>query len=217
MAWDVLTSADYGADVILTEATATALYDNPRAMAQRESSTPSLVQVPVRAYYVTGTGATWTIPSGVTAFNVIVQGGGGGSGGAGGASTVTYNSVTYTGNGGAQGVNGAAVAGGTASGGDLNIKGQDGVGSAATVAGSSMFGHGGLAISGTDITSNGTGCGSGGALSTNAGPTSLAGAAGGTCYKRIVVVGGQTTATYTVGAAGTGTATGGSGLVIFEY
>lgn len=214
MTWDVLDNDDLGPDKILTTGTANALYGNPRAMAQRESGTPSFVQVPVREYKTTGTGATWTIPDGVTAFNIIVQGGGGGAGGAGGASSFVYNSVTYTGNGGAAGSNGVLVAGGTATGGDVNVDGQAGDGTGSPRGGSSMLGHGGIGSS-----APGTGYGAGGSRST-VGPVVLAGGGGGTCYKRIAVVPGQTTATYTVGAAGaasSGDGPGAAGVIIIEY
>ncbi len=178
-----------------------AIRDNSAAMAERATGAP-VVQVPARAYYVTGTGATWTIPDNVTAFTMYITGAGGGGsdgvspGSAGGNSTCTYNSVTYTGGGGAGSPTIGSGAGGTASGGDANITGQSGAGGGNAL--SAGFGGGS--------------CGYGGLGG---------GGAGALCIKRVAVVVGQTTVTYTVGGGGAaggspGTA-GGAGLIIFEY
>lgn len=202
-----------GADKIARTATAVALYDNPKAIAERGTSAP-IVQVPIREYKTSGTGATWTIPAGVTAFNVYVGGGCGGSGGTPTASTVVYNGVTYTGGAGGNGAfpgtgsGGAGGAGGTASGGNRNITGQGGTpGGTQGVSGVPIGGTGGQrpliggnGAKGDDGVLNYGGQGGGGA--------------GGVCVARILVVSGQTTATYTIGAGGTGAD---GGLVIFEY
>jgi phage tail tape-measure protein len=135
-AYDTLTVDDTGADKILTTGTMQAVDQNPVSIAQRGTNAP-LVQPPVREYKTSGTGATWTIPTGVTAFRMYVTGGGGGGADngagastAGGNSTATYNSVTYTGGGGSGGAlaagGGAGGIGGTATNGDENNNGQTG-------------------------------------------------------------------------------------------
>lgn len=208
--YDTLTVDDTGADKILTTGTMQAVDQNPVSIAQRGTNAP-LVQPPVREYKTSGTSATWTIPTGVTAFTIVGQGGGGG----GGASTVVYNGVTYTANaGGTYSGSDGSAAGGTATNGDINITGGNGYGRGdgsgtvyASIGGSSILGNGGNFGSGT-----GYGAGSGGA-SYFGGATNVGGG-GGYFKKRIEVVPGQTSATYTVGAAGTyGTA----GVVVFEY
>lgn len=205
--YDTLTSDDTGADKILTTGTVVALDQNPVSIAQRGTSAPR-VQVPVREYKTSGTGATWTIPDGVTAFTLIgVGAGGGGAGGGGGgngsSTTATYNGVTYTANGGT-GQPGASnnVTGGTASNGDENMTGQSGCGS--------VPGVGGLAaVGGSSYGAGGDGAQGGGS-------------GGGTFRVRVAVVSGQTTVTYTVpssgGTAGTaGGVAGKPGLLIIEY
>lgn len=156
--------------------------------------------VPTREYKTTGTAATWTIPAGVTAFNIYVIGGGGGTGGSPADSTVTYNSVTYTGGAGSNAA-GSGGAGGAASGGDLNLSGQRGGAENPTF---SLTGNGGMAAM---FGGSSYGAGANGSSSSGGGGA-------GTAIKRIVVVPGQTTATYTVGAGGTGA---GGGLIVFEY
>lgn len=178
------------------------LRDNVLAIIGRDGG--PIVQVPVREYKTSGTAATWTIPAGVTAFNIYVGGGCGGTGGSPGSnSTVVYNGVTYTGGAGSSGAGVTGGAGGTATNGDINITGQrgatggtDGAGGA----GGTRAVWGGAGANGTDGAFGSSGGGGAGA--------------GGMCVKRIVVVPGQTTATYTVGAGGTGAD---GGLIIFEY
>ena len=199
--YDTLTTDDTGADKILTTGTVTALDQNPVSIAQRGTSAPR-VQVPVREYKTSGTAATWTIPAGVTAFTIYVIGGGGGTGGTPADSTVTYNSITYTGSAGSNATTDTGGAGGSASGGDLNLAGQRG---SPGVAIATESGSGGIAamFGGYSYGNGSTGAaGDGG------------GGAGGCCVKRIDVVVGQTSATYTVGAGGTGA---GGGLIVFEY
>lgn len=211
MAWDVLTSADYGADVILTEATATALYDNPRAMAQRESSTPSLVQVPVAVFSTAA--ASWTWADGATAATFYLQaaGGEGGDGGAngsnGGDTTITYNSVTYTANGGDGGADGSLPAtgrGGTGGTGDLVIRGKT---ANTGIGGDSYFGEGGGLLAPTN---GGGGGGNGGQ-----------GGSGGEMVRvRIAKVVGLNTVTISLGAGGTGSSAGqagAGGCILIEY
>lgn len=186
------------------------LRDNVLAIIGRDGG--PIVQVPVREYKTTGTGATWTIPAGVTAFNIYVGGGCGGNGGSPGASTVVYNGVTYTGGAGSNGSNGGAGgaggAGGTATNGDRNITGQSGgQGGTLGIDGNTKGGAGG-----TRAVWGGNGAtGTGGAFGNANGG---GGGGGGMCIKRLAVVSGQTTATYTVGAGGTGAD---GGLIIFEY
>ena len=215
--YDTLTTDDTGADKILTTGTMTALDQNPVSIAQRGTDAP-VVQVPVREYKTSGTGATWPIPDGVTAFNIILQGGGGGTNGDGGSTTFTYNSVTYTAAGGTKGTaNGPYGVGGTTTNGDTeSVSGQDGAAAGVVIGGSSMMGHGGvLSANGS---SSGSGYGQGSAFAA-VGPVVYAGGAGGTLRKRIAVVSGQTTGTFTVGAAGSAGAgaAGGAGLIIIEY
>ena len=199
-----------GADKIARTATAVALYDNPIAIAERGTDAP-IVQVAVREWKTSGTGATWTIPAGVTAFTIYVGGGCGGNGGSPAASTVTYNSVTYTGGAGSNGGNGTSGGGGnggnggTATNGDRNITGQRGSNgnydSGLEGGGGGMRAiWGGNGATGTDGSLGNGGRGGGGA--------------GGMCIKRLAVVTGQTTATYTVGAGGTDAD---GGLIVFEY
>lgn len=189
------------------------LRDNVLAIIGRDGG--PIVQVPVREYKYSGTAATWTIPAGVTAFNVIIQGGGGGDlTNPGGASSVTYNSITYTANGGAQGAGNIGGAGGTTSGnGDENHNGQNGVTQTGfAIGGSSLLGLGAAVQTGAFAT-GGTGAGGANGTSGNCG------GGGGYIKVRLEVVPGQTTATYTVGAGGVGGASGdgGDGVVIFEY
>lgn len=212
-AYDALTNDDTGADKILLTGTVQALDTNPVAIAQRGANAP-IVQVPVREWKTSGTGATWTIPAGVSAFWIYVGGGCGGNGGSPAASTVTYNSVTYTGGAGSNGGTsgdadgGKGGDGGTATGGDRNITGQRGSNGAPGGVGSGTVegGGGGMRAIWGGNGATGTDGGGNGARG--------GGGAGGMCIKRIVVVAGQTTATYTVGAGGTDAD---GGLVVFEY
>jgi hypothetical protein len=207
MAWDPLTGVDLDADVIVTEGTMNALYTNPTAMAKRESGTPAFVQVPVREYKTSGTAATWTIPDGVTAWNEIIIGGGaavtgGSSTQSGGASSTTYNSVTVTASGGSY-----LGAGGSGTNGDINFTGQNDV-----IGGDTPLGYGHCPR--TLVSADGRGYGAGASSSLG-----YASASGGIAIKRRVLVPGQTTVTYTVGAGGVASSsgTGGGGLIIFEY
>jgi hypothetical protein len=187
---------------------------------------------------ITGTGATFTLPtcnSVLPAYmEVEVVGGGGGppgsgttpgAGTAGNASNFIYNSVTYTANGGGTATAGngnAGGAGGTATGCDENITGGQGgpslsantVWTGATGGGTTLSpgGPGGQTNAPTGVAGNtntGAGGGAGGTSASVA--TSPAGGGGGTCRKTIVVVAGQTTATYTVGAVATGGTLGTTG------
>lgn len=157
-----------------------------------------------------GTAATWTWPSGVTAVEVTAVGGGGGlelglaSTVNGEDSSVVYDSVTYTASGGS----GSSGAGGTTSSGDINIPGMAGI---------SSSGEGGRSYLGMPqvpgVRANGVGYGSGASGSGSEG----AGGGGALFVKRIVRVSGLNTITYTVGAGGNSDYDGAAGVVIFKY
>lgn len=213
-AYDTLTTDDTGADKILTTSTVQALDTNPVAIAQRGANAP-IVQVPVREWKTSGTGATFNIPATVSAMNIYVGGGCGGNGGTPAASTVTYNGVTYTGNPGSNGGTsgdadgGKGGDGGTATGGDRNITGQRGSnGAPGGIGGGTGEGGGGgmraiwggNGATGTDGSFGNGGRGGGGA--------------GGMCVVRVAIDPSVLTATYTVGAGGTNAD---GGLVVFEY
>lgn len=139
---------------------------------------------------------TQVVPAGF-AFKATVQGGGSGSSqnpGAGGASSIVFNGVTVTANGGVLGANASA------SGGDLNISGTQGSASA---------GNGTYA--GACVTP--TGYGYGGPTNQNA-VNQFAGSSGATSIKWFPPASTQLTATITVGAAG---GNGTAGIVILEY
>lgn len=203
MAFDPLDLTDLGADVILTEATMLALYNNPQEIAKRGVSAP-VVQIPVRQYITTVGAGVWNWPDGVTAAEFTAAGGGGGTS-AGGASSVTYDAVTATANGGGFG-NHTTTAGGTASGGDLNVQGSYGV---STGGGRALLvpSEGGRSVGSPPV-----GFGAG-AVVTLPGATMI-GAGAGSFKKRLVRVPGQDTVTYVVGAAGGGAT---PGIIIIEY
>lgn len=207
--WTTLTDASFDPGEPATQAQGLALRDNPQAIAERATNAP-IVQVPVKEYKTTGTGATWNIPSGVTAFEVHVTGGGGAadSGGNGTDSTFTYDGTTVTGGlgyGGNAG-GGLGTTGGTATNGDLNINGGDG--GATSLA--NAFAPGGASVyGGGTTTANGPyGCGEG---VTNGN----GGGAGATAIKRFTVNPSVTSATYTVGTGGGSNA--GDGLIVIIY
>ncbi len=188
-----------------------------------------------------GSSSTFTLPTCNSALPLYMEidavGGGGsapgsgttpGTGTAGNSSTFIYNSVTYTAGGGGTataGNNQVGGVGGTASGCDENITGGPGSPSNPTnVANPGVMGGGttlspggaGGAASGAPNgiagnTNTGAGGGGGAQGSTVAGAP--AGGGGSTCRKLVLVVAGQTTATYTVGAATTGGTMGTSGGV----
>lgn len=169
---------------------------------------------------------TYSVPSGISYLRVrMVGGGGGGSGsgtsaGAGGAGgNTTFGSLTaYGALGTTQGS--TYVLGGSASGGDINIKGQNG---SVTVYGAapSMLGEGGHGSSTGAGIAGGVGAGGGGGYL--ASPSGTGGAAGGYCEKIITNTSPQYS--YAVGAGGSaGTpggggyagGAGGSGIIIIE-
>lgn len=188
------------------------------------ATNPSIPRRRTRQVLLSGTGATYTTPTGCTMINVRMVGGGGGgsavttNNGAVGTST-TFGTLTAAfGSGGIVGTAGGA--GGGATNGDINLTGQSGAGfSNNTVAGvaivgssggSSVFGGGG-ASSGTPSAgqagiANTGGGGQGGAGSSTT-ATGSGGGAGGYCEK--LIVGPAATYTYTVGAGGAAGAAGG--------
>lgn len=157
-----------------------------------ERTYTSIVQVPTRERFAAATTSTWTIPAGVTAWNMYIQAAGGGNSGDGGGSSATYNSVTYTANGG----QGASHLGGRGGNGDISFPGQDGV--AGGNGGDSYFGRGETAYSA--------------ASGPGAGDNTCGG--GEMILKRLVKVDGQNSVSYTVGASNAG---GVAGCIIFEY
>lgn len=165
-----------------------------------------------------GTAATWTWPTGVTAVEITLVGGGGGgrdggvtAAGNGGNSSIVYNSVTVTaGGGGGGGASGAT--GATATNGDINIPSQKiAVGSSEGRPSALGFGHGAV-VSGETGIGYGGGGGGGGSTST--------GSSGAAAIYRVKKVAGLNTITYTVGSGGTAGTSGGAGtagVVIFRY
>lgn len=190
---------------------------------------------------------TFTIPTGVTVAKVTVVGGGGGGGGdgfnngsSGGNSSVssgTQSISTITGNGGTGDLSSSGkyyAAGGTASGGDINITGQRGGGQsngggdqASGPGGDSIYGFGGPRIrdeSRAGYAATGYGGGGGGACNDSTGQHGNGGAGGGAAIKYLTGLTPGNTLSVTIGSGGAGgsggTYAGGSGsggIVIFEY
>jgi len=221
MAWDILDNDDLGADKILTTGTMNALYDNPTAQAKREANTPSFVQVPV-VEKLTAASGNWTWPDGVTAATFWIQAGGGGGGGGSGDggdaadSTITYNSITTTAEGGFGGTRDGLPftggQGGNDGGGDFSVRGKSTV---SINGGSSFFGEGGTKSTiSTPAISPYQGGGGGG--------EGQGGGGGEMVRKRVVRVDGLNTVAYVNGAAGTagsgGTQqAGAAGFILVEY
>lgn len=216
-AFTTQTSAALGADKIARTATATALYENPIAIAKRGAGAP-LVQVPERLYLTSGTSVAW--PTYATAVTCYIIGAGGegatgasASGNDGGDTTLTYNSVTYTANGGSGGSSGyTGGAGGTGThGGDFATDGNPGGAGSASSTGvgvggvGPMFGAGSYGAGGEGLVS-----------SSNAGS---GGGSGQLVIKRLVKVDGANTITYAIGVGGTGGSApnGKPGLIVIEY
>ncbi|MDD5301495.1 MAG: hypothetical protein PHS14_00185 [Elusimicrobia bacterium] len=146
---------------------------------------------PTTTVLTSGSG-TYTPPTGCVAIGVRMVGGGGGSGGAGG--DTTFGGFTAGGGGAASGYTGGA--GGSASGGSVNLVGAVG----GTDGGSSPFGGAG---SKTVAAAANSGSGGGG------------GGAGGYVEGSVAS---PTATSYAIGAGGSGTYGGGSGLIIIvEY
>lgn len=219
MSWDTLDNDDLGADVILTTGTMNAAYDNPRAMAQREANTPSFAQVPVTV--VLTSGSSWSWPNGVTAAEFCLVGGGGGGGGGtgseyasdGGDTTITYNSVTTTAEGGDGGKGDDFTGrGGNAGGGDLSIFGGTDFGGHGA---NSFLGQGGVlgGVAGNLVPVKGAG----GAPE----PGGQGGCGGETVFIRVVRVTGQNSVSYAIGAGGakynSSGQDGAAGIIIIKY
>lgn len=218
--YDTLTTDDTGADKILTTGTVTALDQNPVSIAQRGTSAP-VAQVPVIEVKTSGTGATWTWPDGVTAATFYLLGGGGGGSGAGvaeagtdgGDTSITYNNITTTAEGGDGGSgSGQTGRGGNAGGGDLSVNGGIGIGQ---IGGDSFLGRGGRYIGAANTLAPVNG---GGGFAESGGQS---GSGGEFVRKRVAKVDGLNTVTYTVGAAGTkynsSGQDGAGGLLVIEY
>lgn len=199
-----------------------------------------LGKYPTRQVLISGSGATYTTPSGCLFINVRMVGGGGGGGAVATNSGTAGNNTTFstlTASGGGAGIvgGGAGGAGGAAAGGDINIPGGSGQGGGAATGtvneaggqgGDSAFGGGGSggAVGGTGgngaTNSGGGGGGGGGSAGTNTGG---GGGSGGYVEKRITAP--AATYTYTVGAAANGgaagTTAGGNGaagiIIVDEY
>lgn len=228
--------AQIGSAQIQVGAAVTVIADATNSKARLQSVT--VKQRPTRTVLTSGTAQTYTPPINCTYINVRAVGGGGG-----GAATTTNagtngNSTTFgtlTAGGGSPGaVQGATpVAGGTASGGDINLPGGQGTGGgnananspAGGSGGSSYFGGGGggggAATQGGNGSTN-TGGGGGGAGG-NSSAGSSGGGAGAYCEKLITTL--VANYTYTVGAAANGGAAGGAAggngaagiIIIDEY
>lgn len=188
---------------------------------------------PTRTVLTSGTGATYTTPTGATRINVRMVGGGGsgaqataGNGNNGTAST--FGSLSAGGGEGGKTNGGAASSGGTSSGGDINLTGGSGdSGSNSGVTnpaggrgGNTAFG-GGAGVGQSNSTGNAasvnTGGGGSGNGNTGAGQAGGGGAGGGYCEKLITSP--SATYTYTVGAGGASVASsgaGGSGIIIVD-
>lgn len=170
-------------------------------------------------YLTSGTAATLAIPAGATAFRIKMVGGGAAYNINGNDTTFTYSGITYTAPGSTYTTSDIAP-GAVATDGDENLAGGTGFCAAnstgvthISVGGDTPLGRGG-STGGPSGNVDPAGYGGGAARGTY-------GIAGGAAYleKRIEVVPGQTTATYTiaasVGSAGLGKGSGGA--IIFEY
>jgi hypothetical protein len=169
---------------------------------------------------------TFTIPTGVSKVKVSVVGGGGGaannpgccpftSGSAGNTSSVasgTQTISTVSATGGAGGVAGSTNAGGTGSGGDINIRGVSSLTNGPWGAITTLFGQ-----LGTSALSPIYG---GGGVNFNYGTTYGAGGSGGNAIKFLTGLTAGNTLTVTVGtggAGGNGGQTGATGIVVIEW
>ena len=188
-----------------------------------------LTTVPHTVQVFTSGSGTYTTPANCKAIWVRAVGGGGGGGGSGtsaAASTAGGNTTfsTLTANGGALGPVTAnqGGSGGSASGGDINTTGGQGLfggtaggglNSLAGYGGSSHFGHGGVAgFYASGVGGAGVGYGSAGG---GGGPTGTANGGsggGGGGYTEKLINSPSATYSYAVGAAGTAGGAGSGGL-----
>lgn len=148
----------------------------------------------------------------------LVGGGSGGVSSNGGMSATAGNTAfgTLTANGGGSGANSAKGIGGSASGGDVNIKGGDGGGGSTTLSdnfggwgGQSFFGGSGSPVDNGAGGSASPNSGSGGAGGSVVNQTTGGGGGGAGGYVRKLLVGPNPTYTYNVGQ-GTGGGVGGN-------
>jgi len=121
--YTTLDSDDLGANKILRAATMSALDSNPVAIAQRGTGAPWLNGIgaieAITNFTTSNVTGNYTVPDGVYRMKITAVGGGGG--GIGGGGDTTFLGIT-AGHGYVSG------AGGVASGGDININGQNGNG-----------------------------------------------------------------------------------------
>lgn len=187
----------------------------------------NLSKQPTLQSFTSGSG-TYTTPAGATRIEVEIVGGGSGGAGSGsapGAATAGGNSTfsTVTANGGAIPSAATGGTGGTASGGDINLSGQNGF-TAATgntnqhggPGGATKLGGGGSGGNFTSGTGGGTpaannGAGGGGAGNSTVASPGGGGGAGAWSFK--VITSPAATYSYAVGAAGAAGTAGGSGDV----
>lgn len=206
--------------------------------AQRGAGQPWLNGIGAVTTYTTGSG-NFTVPAGVYRVKYTITGGGGGGGGRGagaadggnGGDTVFNTSITAGGGVGGESDNGyPGKAGGTATGGDINIPGGGTSSSSSTSqaapGGASIWGGGGFGgQTGGGASGNGgdgQAYGSGGGAASTGSNCSTPGSSGGTCIGILTVTPGDLIP-YSVGAAGTagaGAQTGGAGaggIIVLEY
>ncbi len=189
--------------------------------------------------FTTATTATYTTPTFNSALPLYIHvmmvgagGGAGGTGAGGGAGTAgtasSFGTALFVANGGANGVNsptaGTFPSGGTATGGQINVQGQNGSpnsvngNAAGLIGGSSFYGGGGAAQTNNSAATTGdaakTNSGSGGAVGgiTAAVISASSGASGGYC-EGWITSSIAASYSYTVGAKGTGGAAGTSGSI----
>jgi hypothetical protein len=232
-------NATLTAERVLTD-TATVTWDRATAgQIKANAAGGGSITAPTRTVLTSGTG-TYTTPTGATWLEVELVGGGG----AGGSGTVgtdggntTFGPITCTGGGVGPAAGSPAVNGGTASGGDVNLKGADGDANTAGgvpgqahatggMGGVSPFGGAGRGVydgnpPGDASPNTGSG-GGGGGVNAAAGVAGMqGGGAGG--YARKLIASPAATYSYAVGAAGVaGSAfgstyaggNGGSGIII---
>lgn len=224
---------DVTADYVVT-------YDASAAAAKKVLLN-KLCKQPTRQVLTSGTGATYTTPTGATRINVRLVGGGGGGGGATANNGTAGNNTTFstlTGSSGAAGGgnSGSGGNGGAAAGGDINIPGGGGsagqgnsgasLGPAGGPGGNSAFGGGGKGGgNGNDGTAAATNSGGGGGGAGGDGATNSGGGGGAGGYVEKLFLAPSATYTYTVGAAANGgaagTHAGGNGaagiIIVDEY
>lgn len=188
-----LDNDDLGANKILRAATMSALDTNPVSIAQRGPSAPWLNGVGAIASITSGSG-NWEVPEGVYRIKVtaVGQGANATQPGATTGEDTTFGTVTA----GGGHITGA---GGTATGGDVNIDGHD-----AQEVSSSTIALGGSSAFGGQY---GLGAGAAG------GPVYYAGGGGATAIKIMSVEPGDLIA-YSVGDSAFA---GGDGIIILEY